>query len=196
MKKYIFYEPIVEVLDLVINGSASGGVFVNISKNFEYVTEIIWSLDFDTNTLTMSDFAADSPLTNGINLYYNDVSLIDNANITTNAIFGHNAYDLSIIPSENNPKERLLNARWAFEKFSPTTGGLLINDDRTLSVHIQDDLTTLTSITLFQIIIDGYSITVDSYFNLANDYFYPNVINVIQLRYLTVGQNYNLLVNT
>jgi hypothetical protein len=191
----IIHEPVVEVLDLIIDGSGAGGVFVNISKSFDFITQVIWSLDFDTNTLTMSNFADDTNLTNGINVYYNDVSLIDNINITANAHFGHNAYDLSIIPSENNPKERLLNARWGFDRFSPDTGGLLINTQRTLSVHIQDDLTALTSITLFQIIINGYSKTVDSYFNLLPEFF-PNAINMIQLRYLTVGQNYNLHINT
>ncbi|MHA2010529.1 MAG: hypothetical protein ACW980_24715 [Promethearchaeota archaeon] len=212
MKKYIFlillvltatstststsqqfiHEPLVEILDLDVDGSTA--VFVNISKGFDFVKRIIWNLDFATNAFETGKFADDTALTNGINIYYNDVSILDDDNITNNAKFSHTSYDIAIITSDKNPKERLLVSRWSFDKFTPE--GLKINSDRTLAFHIQDNISALASVDVFQVTIEGYSKTVDSYFNLANDYFYPNVINVIQLRYLTVGQNYNLLVNT
>jgi hypothetical protein len=43
--------------------------------------------------------------------------------------------------------------------------------------------------------IEGYSRTIDSYFDIQNN-FYANVINDIALKYLSVGQNYNLHINS
>jgi hypothetical protein len=68
ISQQIIKEPVIEVLDLNVDGTS--GVFVNISKNFDYIQRIIFHLDFVDNTFDWNVFAGESSaLTNGINLY-------------------------------------------------------------------------------------------------------------------------------
>ena len=161
--------PVVEVLDLNVSGNLTNPNIVSAVYDYTIITRVIWDLVFTTNTLDIDNFADDSALTNGVNVLYQDISLLDNSNITTNHDFAHATYDVNILSDEKNPKTRALSSRWSFDKFvGCECGGLLMDNDQTFSIYIQDDITALTTISEYQITIEGYKVL---YFAVVGNHY-------------------------
>jgi len=190
--------PIVEVLDLKIDGSASGGVFVNTTKEFLVISRVIWNLEFKDQSVDFTGFGSGNALTNGINVYYNDVSLLDNANISKNDDFGHGSYDISIHSDDQGAnKDNILLSRWSFSKFveSSTIAGLIRTSEKRLAFHIQDDLLSSSAFIELTVTIEGYK-RIDDNVIQSFDTYYPGVINPITIKNLIIGLPYQILVNT
>jgi len=189
------YEPVVEVLDLAQNGTLATPYIVNLTEDFLLVQRIIWHLHFATNTIDFDKFGDDTALTNGINLLYNGISLLNNVNITSNSHFAHESFDIQILSDDKNPKNNMLSSRLTFTKF--VTDGLYINNKRSLQFYIQDDMTsgTLTSISKFNVTVMGLK-RINNDLIAPMDLFYPNVINPIIINDLYIGVEYQVRVNT
>ena len=149
----LIYTPIVETLDLKVDGSST--VFVNISYAFSYVARIIWQFEFFDLLINWEGFDSGSALSNGINVFYNDISVIGQV-IKTNAGFSRSSYDVSLQRDDRNPNANILSSRYSFDKFIP--GGLQITDTKTLSFQIMDDLLTRSAIIQFQVTAEGYQV--------------------------------------
>lgn len=191
----VIYEPVVEVLDLAQNGTLLAPYIVNLTEDFLIVQRLIWHLHFTTNTIDFDNFGDDTPLTNGINVLYNGISLLGNVNITANSHFAHDSYDLTILSDDKNPKDNMLISRLSFSKF--TDEGLYINNARQLQFYIQDDMTsgTLTSISMFNVTVQGFK-RINNDFIKPFDLYYPNVINPIIINDLYIGVEYQVRINT
>lgn len=187
------YEPIVEVLNLAQNGTLATPYIVNLTKDFLLIQRIIWHLHFSTNTIDFDKFGDETALTNGVNLIYNEISLLDNVNLTANSDFAHESYDLTIFSDGKNPKGNMLTSRLTFTKF--TTNGLYINNERALQFYIQDDLSSMTSVSNFNVTVQGLK-RVNNNLIESIDKFYPNVINPIFINDLYVGVDYQVRINT
>lgn len=189
----VFLDPVIEILDLNIDGT--GGVFVNISKDFDYIMRLVYNLDFIDNSLDFDVFAGEAaPLTNGLLMFYNDISFLNGSGIKSNDDFGNIGYDVSVLSDEKNPKGRTILGRLSFFKF--IVGGLLINDQRTLAFKVQDNMSALTSIDELSVAIEGYKMSQGSFSFEGQDSINYGVGHKTTLRIegLRIGKEYTLMV--
>lgn len=146
--------PIVEVVDLLFNGTTPR--FCNITRDFQWISRMIWALDFVSNQLLFTNFAGGSGLTNGVDVFSNGTSFLGDGEITMNHEFAHTSFDLIVLSDEAGTKNRILLARWSFNKFVPPNGIRHI-DNASLQFLIQDDLTAVgLAITDFTVTIEGF----------------------------------------
>lgn len=164
-------EPVVEVLDLDIDGSPA--VFVNATKDFDYIMRVIFLLEFTDNQYNVDNFAGESsPLTNGINILFNEKSLLDNNNLTSLGSFMLPAYDVTILSDETG-STHILSSRLTFAKYAPS--GLRMSALRPLAFHVQDDMTVLSSIVQFTVTLEGYKWVSDAVDSGDSNFFYNPV---------------------
>ncbi len=187
-------EPVIEPLDLIINGT--GGVFVNITKDFDIVMRIIWHIDFAASFIDFGNFADDTALTNGLLVFYNDVSVLNGGGaIKRNDDLAHLGYDINILEDGRSPKDFTILGRLSFFKIN--VDGLKIEPGKSLAFLVQDDMTALSSLVELEIFVEGYKIVRDTYFDLPFESKYlPNSINEISLIFLFTNRNYNLKINS
>lgn len=146
--------PIVEVIDLLFNGTTPR--LCNITRNFQWISRMVWTLDFVSNQLLFTNFAGGSGLTNGVDVLSNGSSFLGDGAITMNHEFAHTSFDLIVLSDEAGTKNRILLARWSFFKFVPPNGIRHV-DNTSLQFLIQDDLTAAgLAISEFTVTIEGF----------------------------------------
>lgn len=150
----IFYNPVVEVADLDQNGSLTNPYIYNLTHEFSYVEKINWVLVFADAQIDFTLFDGTAPLTNGINVLYNSISLVDNKNITNNHELAHFAFNMEVLSDEQSPKDRVIIIQWLLTSFIPN--GIQITPTKTIHIYIQDDLTALGSLISFTATFKGY----------------------------------------
>lgn len=149
---------ITEELDLTVDGSSSP-VYVNVTKEFTYIRELLWHLDWVNNSVRYEEFADTGALVNGTNIHLNGVQLYD-TNITDNDGFSHKCFNVRIDSDDAQPnKGQALTACYDFTSYL-SEGLYMFNN--TFGVVIFDDLTAL----------DEFTVTIQGY--LDSDYS-PNV---------------------
>lgn len=141
--------PVWDDLDLLV----ASGVLVASVKSFEFISRMIWNLDFKANTLNITKFGDDDALPYGLTLEYDGVALNDDP-IKTNADFYQYGYDVAIANDEVGQKNRVLSARWTFEKYAPN--GLAMWGEQTFGIRANGDMTGLTSVSGFTATLQGY----------------------------------------
>ncbi|HDZ16661.1 hypothetical protein LCGC14_1068320 [marine sediment metagenome] len=189
----VFRDPVIEIIDLNIDGT--GGVFVNVSQDFDYIMRLVYNLDFIDNSLDFDVFAGEAaPLTNGLLMFYNDIPFLNGSGLKSNDDFGNIGYDLSVLSDEKNPKGRTILGRLSFFKF--IVGGLLINDQRTLAFKVQDNMSALTSIDEFSVAVEGYKMSQGSFSFEGQDSINYGVGHKTTLRIegLGIGKEYTLMI--
>lgn len=194
-RPHFIFEPVVEILDLYVDGT--DGVFVNITKDYDFIKRLIYHLHFVDNSIDFDNFGGEpTPLPNGFIIFYNDISLLNGGEpIIANGDFGHLGFDVSLTTDDKNPKGRIIIGRLSFDKIN--IDGLLINPSRTFSILVQDNITDLASVTEISIFIEGYKKIRDTFFELPfENKYYPNAINEIKLIFLDTNRNYNLKINS
>ncbi len=151
-----FIHPVAEVVDLLINGSIP--ILINVTRDFLFITVLIWTMDFVANTFKFTDFAAGNPLANGIQVLHEGTSILGNGAITTNEKFAHTSFDLQILTDEAGVKNRILLARWNIVNAVPPDGIRFVNN-QSFQFLIEDDLTAVgLAITDFTVTIAGFRI--------------------------------------
>lgn len=192
--------PIVDVLDLKVDGSGAGGTNVSVTKNFDVISRLIAHMEFVDNSVDFNDFGSGSPLVNGINLIVvfsgTESSFLDGGEaIKANNQFGHAGYDITLLSDDKNPVGRVILSRLSFDKFSPVgfdnRTGLLTG----FFFQVQDDLTDANT-THLEVSVEGYQIIRTNYFDSIDDYFYPNQVFIIIFEDLKIDASYSLLLNT
>lgn len=193
-------KPIVDVLDLKVDGSAPGGVNVSLTKSFDVISRLIAHMEFVDNSVDFNDWGSGSPLTNGIKLFVNfsgtEISFLHGGGaIKANNQFGHAGFDITLLSDDKNPVGRVILARLSFDKFSPVgfdnRTGLLSE----FFFQVQDDLTDANT-THIEVSIEGYQILRTNYFEAMDDFFYPNQIFILDLEDLKIDSTYGILIST
>ena len=144
--------PIIENNNLRVDGSITPVSIIPNRTNFNYITRFTFIMEFQTNARDWDKFGDDIALTNGIAVNYANVSLFPN-NIVCNYCFTVYTYDYSLLSDDKNPKSHVFNARISFDKF--TEHGIKINSSHYLEFVINDNITALTSISLFLVNVQG-----------------------------------------
>ncbi len=146
------FHPLSEKLDLEQVGSLGSPYIANLTENFDYIDIITFKLRFTSAQFDLSQFGGGGSLTNGVNVFYDSESIIDNENITQNEYFLDYAFKFVLISDQKASLEII--AGW---EFPPTV--LLVNPDHLFQFYIQDDITAIPSITEFSVIVDGFRVT-------------------------------------
>lgn len=192
--------PIVDVLDLKVDGSGAGGVNISLTKSFDVISRLITHMEFVDNAVDFNDFGSGAPLVNGINLIIIfsgiEVSFLNGGGaIKANNQFGHVGFDITLLSDDKNPVGRVILSRLSFDKFSPV--GI---DNRTglltgFFVQVQDDLTDANT-THLEVSVEGYQILRTNYFDSIDEFFYPNQVFIVTFEDLKIDATYGLLLNT
>lgn len=150
----IIYDPVVEVADLKQNGTLTDPWIFNLTKDFSAVTKMIWIIDTQDNTLDFNNFDGTSALTNGVEIYYNSISLVGGEPIRTNHDLMHYAYNVEMFSDDVSPKDRIILVQWLLSSFIPD--GLQITPTKTITIQIRDDLLSMASLNNFTCTFKGY----------------------------------------
>ena len=145
-----YRKPVVESLDLMVDGSITP-VLVNITKDYDYISRVIWMLHFIDNEIDYNTFGLLGALTNGSELIYDGSSL--NMPIKTLNDLSHMSYDLRIDSDDKNPKDNHVVGRLSFFKFVPPYG-LKMKEGHTFQAKINDDLSAVGSV--FILTVEGF----------------------------------------
>lgn len=149
--------PVVEELDLLVDGSITPQVFTP-NESVTMWMRGIWVVEFIDNSLNFSDWGAGNPLTNGTALRYDNRNLIAE-NITSLHQMGHDSYDFDVKSDDRNPKGNHITARYTFAEFVPD--GLFMNG-HTLSAIVSDNQTlAANAIDTFELHLEGYLLVDD-----------------------------------
>ena len=112
---------------------------IKLKKRFDFITRIIWFVQWPSATVLFSTFGVDAALTNGIQVKYLDQLILPHG-IKTNAEFSETSYDVRIDSDATAPKINNLTARMSFFKFTRKAEGIKIDAWRNLSFLVQDNL--------------------------------------------------------
>lgn len=191
--------PIVDVLELKVDGSGAGGVNVSLVKSFDVISRLVTHMEFLDNAIDFTGFGSGAALANGIRLIINfsntETSFLNGDTIQSNNQLGHVGFDIIRLADDRNPKGQVILSRLSFDKFSPV--GI---DNRTgllseFFIQVQDDLTDANT-THLEVSVEGYQILRTNYFDSIDDYFYPNQVFIIVFEDLKIDASYSLLLNT
>jgi len=193
----VYNQPVTEELNLLINGT--GGVWVNVSKQFDYILAMTIHLEFTSSTLAFDEFGSDAALTNGFAYYYNNINLLDNDFIQANHELGHQDGNLEIFSDSTAPKhysfyDNILFTTWVSD-------GLEMLNNKSFGFLIQDDMPTETSVEILIATIRGYVLNTSDvvpYFSTPNnrtDYF-PNGLTTLSIHNLVIDASYQIKFNT
>lgn len=168
--------PVAEVVDIFVNGTVP--VLINLTSDFEWISRVVWNLDFVSNQIIFTNFAAGSPLTNGIQVLHDGESILGNGEITKNHEFGHASFDVKVLSDEAGTKNRILLARWNIDAIAPPFGIRYISNE-SFQILISDDLTAPgLGITEFTLSVGGFSVEiVREGSSIQTDFFLIDVIN-------------------
>lgn len=190
-----FLDPQVEVLDLNVDGSGAGGTWVNITKEFDFVTKVQFYFLFSDATYESDLFAGSTALSNGINVYYNGRSILDHHNITRNSDFGLTTCSFEPYEDEKNPKNVLIISRlpvkqlcWGFD--------LQIIEDINIAFHVQDNITAITEIDTFSAVVVGYTQLLYSEFEDRIEPYFWSTHDTIMMEKLVVGEEYAICIGS
>ena len=144
--------PILETIDLKVNGSINIQYLNQTPDTFSYIYRIIWVLHWENNVIDYDDFCnLDDGLINGTLILFNNIPL--NSPIKDIHHFSHTSYDLTISTDDKNPKDNHLVSRLSFDKFIP--GGLDVRDNQNLTFAIRDEINASVC-DVFLVTIEGY----------------------------------------
>lgn len=133
-RKGSFPVPVMEEVDLMVIAQE-----IPLKKRFDFVSRIIWYVQWPSNQVLFTTFGVDTALTNGIQVkYINDLILPHP--IRTNGEFSETAYDVRIDTDATGTKINQLTARLSFTKFTKDEVGLKIDAWRNLFLVVQDNL--------------------------------------------------------
>ena len=111
----IIYDPVVETVNLLVDGSSSPQT-ISLTEDFDYVNHVVFVLIWQENSTDYDQFGTHiSELENGTLVYYSDSQLF-NA-ITCTKSFESFSYDMDILTDDKNPIENHLIARLSFNNF-------------------------------------------------------------------------------
>lgn len=129
-------QPIFEVLDLRVTAQT-----LSPTKPFQLISRLIWYIRFPLNNVLFSNFGADGALTNGIQLKYNEIELLDEP-IQDLSDLPHYAYDFDLIQDATAvTKLNMAFSRWSFVKLGGNEfNGLVVGRDKKFEVIVNDDL--------------------------------------------------------
>ena len=145
--------PLSETIDLLLDGSTP--IRINLTKDFDFISRILFELGYDDPTFIGSEFAKGSALSNGICICVNNEPFFD-FNITKNDHFPRIAYDTTIFQDDKQPAETHIYSRFSFSKFS-SPYGLAYTSNSSFFVIIQDDMTAVSlAIVEFNLEIQGF----------------------------------------
>ena len=133
--------PLVETIDLRLNKPNE-----TFSLPFHRITRIIWVLRWEDNASAFiaTNFMGEvTPLTNGINIKYNEIDIIHPSNLKSNTSFAKVAYDTQlIIDDKAAPNQAYVwVSRFSFFKFVPK--GLLVSGNNTFRIFSNDNLSAV-----------------------------------------------------
>lgn len=130
----IIYFPIVEPLDLCIDGSVSP-LTLTASSEFDYITGLLFVLIWEENSVDYDHFGNHtSSLTNGTLIYYNNSQIFES--IVSIGSFTSLSYDMQILEDDKDPVENYLFAPVDFTNFMED--GLDVRS-RNLQFIVQDN---------------------------------------------------------
>lgn len=149
-------QPYVEYNNLLQDGSVNS--YIINATGADVITTLILHMDFQTNTLNLENFGDGPALNNGINITYNGDTLLG-INQTIKSNHGIERYfdgpGATPYQDEQSPKDWVITGIW--DLASDFNGGLLITPTHAFHLIIQDNITAITSILFFNLIIKGYS---------------------------------------
>jgi len=161
------YLPVTQKLNLLINGT--GGVWVNVTKHYDYILAMTLHLEFTSTTLNFDEFGGDVALTNGFAYYYNNINMLDSDFIQTNHEFGDEDGSLTIFVDATAPKHYSFYVNVIFaDQWVPN--GLYMTNTSTFGFLIQDDMPTETSVEILNASIRGYEIIQTQVYNPGNQF--------------------------
>jgi hypothetical protein len=148
--------PKFETLDLLVNGSTP--VLVKVLEDFTYISRVILTMRFPTSTLSYSEFGEDTALTNGFYMQYSGAThttlMGDDAPLKDNGGFFRFGYDVVIQSDAVATPNKILSARWSFDKWNPH--GLGMWDGEEFGFVIRDNMTALTSVSELLATVQGW----------------------------------------
>lgn len=187
--------PIIDILDLKVDGSGNGGVNVSIIQIFTVITRVIVHLEFTDTSMEINNFGSGNALTNGTRAFIQLDGLIRDLTsqqvLASNDDFGQYSYDMEWISDEKSPKDWLILARLSFFKLAP-----LGFDNRTEMLgnfwfQVNDDLNNGDT-NEYTIAVQGYRRIFITYFINDHDIFYNGAINFVELEELRINNEYAL----
>lgn len=143
--------PMCETFDLLVDGSSTPVIITN-QEEYTYVMRIIFVLYFTPPDMDWDLFGGDTALANGLELYYNEHNLFASP-LKKNSDFHRYGFNVEYQVDEKNPHNIVLSVRCLFTEVLPL--GLRMFDG-ILSIKVSDDLTALTTVTAFDLIIQGW----------------------------------------
>lgn len=171
--------PVVETLDLLVNGSTP--IRFNLSKDFDFVVVVIFHLDYDDPNYIPSEFAEAGPLPNGIFICVENTALLD-FNITDNEGLTNLGFETTIFQDDKVPKATHVFTRFSFQRILPPFGLSYTSND-SFFITIQDDLTVAAlDILEFEVHIAGFRFeTIVLAESFTDDFFLINFLNNLAL---------------
>ena len=145
--------PVMETLDLLVDGVPT--VTVPAAGDYTYIARVIITLRFDTSTLTWTEFADETALTNGWYMRYNGIDLGVGAPIKNNGDLFRYGYDVNIESDAVATPNKVVSARWSFNKWTPHGLGMFYSDD-VFEFVVQDDMTALTTVDELSATVQGW----------------------------------------
>ena len=145
--------PVMETLDLLVDGAPA--VNVPVAGDYDYIARVIMTLRFDTSTLTWTEFGDETALTNGFFMVYNGINLGVDATVKNNGDLFRYGYDVNIEADQVAVANRVVSARWSFNKWTPHGLGMWDAKD-SFWFRIQDDMTALTTVDELSATIQGW----------------------------------------
>lgn len=146
--------PVMETLDLLVDGGTTD-VVVPAAGDYTFIARVIITLRFDTSTLTWTEFGDETALTDGFYMTYNGVNLGLTASVKNNGDLFRFGYDVNIAEDQVAVANRVVSARWSFNKWMPHGLGMFYGDDAFAFV-VQDDMTALTTVDELSATIQGW----------------------------------------
>lgn len=141
--------------NLEVSGTLNTPYIINLTEDVDYIYAVDWELHYSAPSLDFYySFGANSSLTNGINVLYQQESLLKNQNITSNIDFSNQefqCYAWHMLSDDNN-------ARYLFAKWVYVGEGKEIDTLQDYQIYIQDDLTNLKTVTQWNVTIKGYKV--------------------------------------
>jgi hypothetical protein len=140
--------PLIEVVDIRKTAQT-----LEIQKPFIFIERLIIYIKFASNTILFTTFGKEAALTNGIQLSYNDMDLLDEE-WKDNSDFLLYAYDVRTDTDATGTKINILTSRFTFTKFTPN--GIYMEGSNKLEIKIGDDLSS--SNTEVKLVFEGWKV--------------------------------------
>lgn len=141
--------PVVDELDLKVIAKD-----VPLKKSFDFISRIIWFVQFPTATILFTEFGVDAALTNGIQIKYLNQLILPHG-IRNNAEFSKYSYDTRIDSDATAPKINYLSSRFSFTRFTRNMLGIKVDSRRQFFISVQDDLSGSSNTTI-SAMIEGW----------------------------------------